>query len=108
MKIYGITYDFDNGFELTTDTVDEFYSDLQYFLTISGDVIELKDMDVIPNIELDSVDSIIFMTLDEKKVHRYYNYFKKAIANAIDVEIEQFNRLKEKIKSTQLYAANED
>ena len=108
MKIYGITYDFDNGFELTTDTVDEFYADLQYFLTISGDVVELKDMDVIPNIELDLIDSIIFMTLDEKKVHRYYNYFKKAIANAIDIEIEQFNRLKEKIKNTQLYAANEN
>lgn len=108
MKIYGITYDFDNGFELTTDIVGEFYSDLQYFLTISGDVIELKDMDVIPHIELDSIDSIIFMTLDEKKVHRYYNYFKKEIVNEIDVGIEQFNRLKEKIKNTQLYAANED
>ena len=108
MKIYGITYDFDNGFELTTDTVDEFYADLQYFLTTSGDVIELRQMDFVPEVHLESIDNLIFMTMDEKKVHRYYNYFKKAIANAIDIEIEQFNRLKEKIKNTQLYAANED
>lgn len=108
MKIYGITYDFDNGFELTTDTVDEFYADLQYFLTTSGDVIELKDIDFVPEVRLASIDNLIFMTMDEKKVHRYYNYFKKAIVNEIDIGIEQFHHLKEKIKNTQLYAANED
>lgn len=108
MKIYGITYDFDNGFELTTDTVDEFYADLQYFLTTSGDVIELKDIDFVPEVHLELIDNLMFMTMDEKKVHRYYNYFKKAIGNSIDYEIEQLNHLKEKIKNTQLYAANED